>query len=227
MNINFKNLASIIFLIFMQLSLFAQKDVTQFMGIPVDGYKSEMIQKLKEKGFTVSKIQDDILEGEFNGMTVRVYVVTNNNKVWRIMVSQVNNEDEAAIRIRYNNLLTQFQNNKKYIPLSDSQFKNYKIAEDEDISYEIAVHKKRYDAVFYQKPLTSDSTVQPKDSTSVRDTLNQKDYEKLSSGSQRFDKELGISINKPVWFTIFEYAGKYYISIYYDNELNKANGDDL
>ena len=123
MNIKLKNFATIIFLLFMQLSLFAQKDVTQFMGIPVDGYKSEMIQKLKEKGFTVSKIQDDILEGEFNGMNVRVFVVTNNNKVWRIMVYQVNNEDEAAIRIRYNNLLNQFHNNKKY-----------KIGEDQDIS---------------------------------------------------------------------------------------------
>ena len=31
--------------------LYAQKDVTQFLGIPVDGSKSEMIQKLKAKGY--------------------------------------------------------------------------------------------------------------------------------------------------------------------------------
>ena len=30
----------------------AQTDVTKFLGIPVDGYKSEMMRKLKSKGFT-------------------------------------------------------------------------------------------------------------------------------------------------------------------------------
>ena len=30
-------------------TVFAQKEVTKFLGIPVDGYKSEMIQKLKAK----------------------------------------------------------------------------------------------------------------------------------------------------------------------------------
>ncbi len=30
----------------------AQNDVTQFLGIPIDGTKSEMIYKLKSKGFT-------------------------------------------------------------------------------------------------------------------------------------------------------------------------------
>ena len=29
-----------------------EKDVTKFLGIPVDGYKPAMIEKLKAKGFT-------------------------------------------------------------------------------------------------------------------------------------------------------------------------------
>jgi hypothetical protein len=32
---------------------------------------------------------------------------------------------------------------------------------------------------------------------------------------------------KSVWFMIDEFAGKYYIVMYYDNEYNKANGEDL
>ena len=34
-------------------------------------------------------------------------------------------------------------------------------------------------------------------------------------------------MKKSVWFRIFENMGKYYVSIYYDNEYNKANGEDL
>lgn len=61
---------------------FAQKkDVTKFLGIPVDGTKTEMIQKLKAKGFTYNQ-RLDCLEGEFNGREVKIFVVTNNNKVY-------------------------------------------------------------------------------------------------------------------------------------------------
>lgn len=62
----------------------AQKDVTRFLGIPVDGTKTEMIQKLKAKGFRPTTYDKETLEGEFNGRDVYVSVVTNNNKVWRI-----------------------------------------------------------------------------------------------------------------------------------------------
>ena len=33
--------------------------------------------------------------------------------------------------------------------------------------------------------------------------------------------------NKSVWFMIAERFGKYYICMYYDNEYNKADGEDL
>jgi hypothetical protein len=40
---------------------------------------------------------------------------------------------------------------------------------------------------------------------------------------------LGLDIidKKSVWFRISEYYGKYYIVMYYDNEYNHANGEDL
>ena len=35
------------------------------------------------------------------------------------------------------------------------------------------------------------------------------------------------AIKKPVWFIITENYGKYLITMYYDNEYNRANGEDL
>ncbi len=32
---------------------------------------------------------------------------------------------------------------------------------------------------------------------------------------------------KLVWFMISDFHGEYYISMYYDNEYNRANGEDL
>lgn len=32
---------------------------------------------------------------------------------------------------------------------------------------------------------------------------------------------------RPVWFMISDFYGKYYIIMYYDNEYNRANGEDL
>ena len=124
-----------------------EKDVTKFLGIPVDGFKSEMIQKLKEKGFVLSTYED-ALEGEFNGVSVSLSVVTNNNKVYRVVVIDNNNSSEADIKIRFNNLCRQFENNSRYVNASG---KSYELIDDEQISYEMIVHKKRYEAAYYQK----------------------------------------------------------------------------
>lgn len=55
--------------------------------------------------------------------------------------------DEAQIKIRFNNLVSQFENNKRYFPLD-----KYTLSDEEDISYEMTVHNKNYDAYFYQVP---------------------------------------------------------------------------
>ena len=147
-----KNLLTVVMLFVFSTALYAQKDVTKFLGIPVDGTKTAMIQKLKAKGFQYNS-SGDYLTGEFNGRDVRISVVTNNNKVYRIMVVDDNNSDETSIKIRFNTLCRQFENNKKYIPLGD-----YTLSEEEDISYEMTVNNKRYEAVYYQQPEITDST---------------------------------------------------------------------
>lgn len=65
------------------ITMCAQKDVTTFLGIPVDGYKAEMKQKLIAKGYVPQKVGTyEFLKGEFNGEDVQVTIVTNNNKVY-------------------------------------------------------------------------------------------------------------------------------------------------
>ena len=134
------------------MATMAQKDVTKFLGIPVDGNKSEMVRKLKSKGFTQNPYADGVLTGKFNGMDVNVHIATNNDKVCRIMVCDANTMDETSIRIRFNVLCEQFKNNSKYCSFSEE---DPKLKEDENISYEMTVHKKRYEAVFYQLPDTT------------------------------------------------------------------------
>ena len=182
-------------------SVFAQKEVTKFMGIPVDGSPTEMVKKLKAKGF---KTDEDFMQaiklggfdwdgpewliGRFNGTKVRVSLDVEQNKVWRIYLSDKDNRDETQIKIRFNTLVRQFEGNGKYVPYDDEQT----IADDEDISYQMTVNKKQYEAYFLQKG--EDGTVDTK---------------------------------RWVWFTISHSSRGYYITMFYDNKYNEADGSDL
>ena len=214
------------------LSLYAQNDVTTFLGIPVDGFKSEMRQKLIAKGFTPKKVgTKEYLEGEFNGTDVLIYIVTNNNKVYRIMVCDANTQDEANIKIRFNKLVNQFENNKRYTALDQ-----YTISDTEDISYEMLVHKKNFDALFYQNP-----DMEKVDTLALQNKIREQLLEKykpeqLENPTEEMNQEvqaiamrigMDMIFKKPVWFRICESYGEYYITMYYDNEYNHANGEDL
>lgn len=224
MNKYYINLLLVFIMLISAENVSAQKDVTKFLGIPVDGYKPEMIEELKSKGFTISPYKKDVLVGEFNGTDVNIHIVTNNNKVYRIMVADVNTIEETDIKIRFNNLLRQFQNNKNYLNTSDSSILNYTIPGNEDISYEILVNKKRYEAIFYQKSVDYDSLEIEMGNLFKKETINDADTERLSVIMK---KMIDNSFNKVVWFMISELNGKYSITMFYDNEYNKAKGDDL
>lgn len=180
-----KKILSVAFLLMLSVALYAQKEVTKFLGIPVDGSKASMIQKLKNKGF-VYNTSSDWLEGEFNGHRVNVYVATNNNRVCRIMVCDKNTYDEGQIKIRYNTLCRQFADNQKYVPISAEE-----LSERENISYEMTVNNKQYQAAYAQLPADDDLT------------------------------------KRLVWFTITKFYAEYCITMFYDNEFNRAHGEDL
>ena len=214
------------------LSLYAQNDVTTFLGIPVDGFKSEMRQKLIAKGFTPKKVgNNEYLEGEFNGTDVHIFIATNNNKVYRIMVCDANTQDEANIKIRFNKLVNQFENNKRYTALDQ-----YTISDTEDISYEMLFHKKTFDALFYQNP-----DMEKVDTLALQNKIREQLLEKykpeqLENPTEEMNQEvqaiamrirMDMFFKKPVWFRICKFDGEYYIAMYYDNEYNHANGEDL
>ena len=209
------------------VAIYAQKDVTTFLGIPIDGFKSEMKQKLIAKGYSPKKFgSNEFLEGEFNGVDVRLYIGTNNNKVYRIMVCDANTRSEADIKTRFNRLVSQFENNKRYVSLED-----YTLSEDEDISYEMTVHDKKYEAIFYQKVDTLFLKEQVRN-----ELLKTYSEEQLENPAEEITKEatniamrisMDLIFKKPVWFRICENYGEYYITIFYDNEYNHADGEDL
>lgn len=141
-----KKIIGLFFAVLFSAGLYAQEDVIKFLGIPVDGTKQEMIQKLKSKGFTYNQ-QEGVLEGEFNGEEVNIAVQTKNSKVWRLAIADKKYRSERQIKKRFNTLVAQFENNSKYIPLLGSQTIN----ENENISYEISFHDKKYLAAFIPK----------------------------------------------------------------------------
>ena len=208
----------------------AQTDVTKFLGIPVDGNKSDMMRKLKSKGFTPSPYAEGVLIGKFNGMDVNVHIATNNDKVCRIMVCDENTMDEANIRIRFNVLCEQFKNNSKYCSLSEE---DPRIKDDESISYEMTVNNKRYDAIFYQLPDTTAANYTEEIQSLIYSKYTK---EQLENPSEEISQDiytmaamyaLEKATKKPVWFMISENYGEYYITMFYDNEYNRANGEDL
>ena len=232
-----KRLLSLAMVVMFTMIAYAQKDVTTFLGIPVDGTKAEMKKKLIEKGF-VAKITDgeEYLEGKFNGASVNIYISTNRNKVWRVVVEEPCTFDENQIKIRYNTLLRQFQNNSHYLPVGYSP-----IPEDERIGYEIKYNKKTYNTIFYQRPdydkIMRDAPEPDEFQNKVIQELMKKyTLEQLQDPTEEMLQDYNhakdvvmksIFLNKCVWFRILASLEGYYIVIFYDNKYNQPNGEDL
>lgn len=142
------------------------------------------------------------------------------------MVCDVVTRSEADIKTRFNRLVSQFENNKRYVSLDD-----YTLSETEDISYEMTVHNKKYEAIFYQKVDTLALKEQVRN-----EILKTYSEEQLENPTEEITKEatsiamrisMDLIFKKPVWFRICENYGEYYITIFYDNEYNHADGEDL
>ena len=139
-----KKIVLSIILCVMTFAAIAQDNNTiKFLGIPIDGNKKEMISKLQAKGYKYDAASDALF-GEFNGINAAISIQTVNNRVWRIAIVDADlNSDEVNIKIRYNRLFEQLSNNGKYEVAYGSI-----LGEEEDISYEMTFHDKRYEATF-------------------------------------------------------------------------------
>jgi hypothetical protein len=224
-NILIKTL-QIFILVCLPFKSFSQNDITQFLDIPVDGFKSDMIQKLKSKGYTLIPNSDGMLEGEFNGTNVKLSLNTNNNKVWRVNVFESKFTDETNIKIKFNNLIRQFADNQRYYKQDDTIITKFIIPKDEDLSYQISVKKKRYEANFFQKTIKYDSLLKEKETLLAKGKLNDEDMDKLLK--IKVDIIFNSYSDKLVWFMIDDDGyNKYRILIFYENIKNKANGEGL
>ena len=240
-----KLLSFIIGILIMCSTVFGQSESTlKFLGIPVDGSKSEMVEVLKSKGFEYDS-ESDFLIGDFNGKKSEIGIVENHGKVYRVVVFDANTYDAGEIRIRFNNLIHQFENNDKYFYIVPNDI----IPEDEDIHYEILVNKKQYIAEFRYNPLYGNDELRDRlineaveesklflEEKKDEKTIDGITYGEFYSDKDNYDqlisaqvslKVIQMSKNSSVWFKIFEHYGKYYIGLYYDNLLNAPNGEDL
>jgi len=229
-----EKILSVIILLTCSLTTLAQKEIIKFMGIPVDGSKKDMIQKLKAKGLEYDN-EIDLLTGEFNGEKVNIFVATQSNRVWRIVVADAIERDEHDIKIRFNNLYDQFNNNPKYVPkLEDNDY----ISEDINLAYEIKVRNKRFDAGFMQmtnpkNPQNAPEKIQQELTQKINEICPAEEFiAKSEKEKEEITKEAAMSIvqeaaMRSVWFMISEKYGKFSLILFYDNEYNNAHGEDL
>lgn len=198
--------------------LYAQKDVTEFLGIPVDGTKQQMIENLKAKGFVYDS-QADVLSGEFNGEEVSISIQTQGNKVWRVTVVDENYRDETQIKIRFNKLVRQFENKESYLEyiapsfvlafkegmiqrgflseeeapeIFDDFLYDQTISDDENIGNGIMLEKKQYEAVFHQLSKSIDKDL--KDITDkfyegLKELQNSDEYKELAELKSQYTEE--------------------------------------
>lgn len=193
-------------LMLLTLSLSAQDNVMKFMGIPIDGPKSEMISKLEEKGFAPEQIEIDLenaennvikyggeinegrvrerdgeyfMHGYFDGARCKLIIMSYKSKVYKIVV---------AFEDSYKNKLNAFM-----------AFNNY--AE--------RLNNKYYDESNFYKPLDYSGELRL-----------DADYFNMFIDKQ---KKGGVTLH----ITYPEVNMEYHIIIEYLNVVNMPNGEDL
>ena len=230
----FKKLLISLSIALLSILSFAQTPGTiKFLGVPVDGSKTEVIRQLRGKGFTYNA-SDGVLTGKFNGIVSNVLISENYGRVDRIFIADSETRTAAQIRIRFNNLIMQFRENEKYVELDE----NIEISDREDIDYEMTVHNKEYSASFYLNPVYGWTDKEKEElaldtAAELKARIDAGQFGNVSSdqiGTLLRDaitlKVLGM-IQGQVWFKIAKAHGEYYLCIYYDNLKNRPNGEDL
>ena len=209
---------------------YSQNFPIKFMGIPVTGTRSDFIKSLQTKGFSTNSYTGK-LHGQFNGIWVELSIHTNKDKVDRIIITNDKPFTEQDIKNQYNTLVDEFNNNKKYINPGETV---YTIPEEENISYEIAAHNKRYEATYYQMIDMNNHNDYDEftkyfyskvDSSELSKLPQNEKLEKIKEVSGTYIAE--VVPKRVVWFMIKQHYNDYYINLYYDNEYNRPHGEDL
>lgn len=142
-----KRLLSISVALMLAISLQAQSNVTSFMGVPVNGSKTKVIQQLKSKGL-VAGVGDIDMMGVVDGRICLVNILTHKSKAYRIMVIEKDaTTDVNAIIKRYNNLIETYRNDST---MTEYEYNRAVTSRDMPF-YEDYIHSGVYYAEFFQK----------------------------------------------------------------------------
>lgn len=131
--------------------------------------------------------------------------------------------------IRYGRIFSRNQGDRSMIL---AVTRSHHIPESEDLSYEMLVHNKRYEAAYHQAPDTTicypknlrDIVV--KEAKEKGEDVTGQDIDKLVQ-SKKVELYVENMWRNSVWFMIDEKYGDYKIIMFYDNEYNHADGEDL
>lgn len=208
-NLNFKTMRKLVLalLMLLTLSLSAQeKDVIKFMGIPVDGTKSQMISKLEEKGFVtvegIRRIEDAEKELERLGGEVTGGKMRENDQDY-FMDGYFDGKRCTIVLFSYKSIVYKIS-----VFLEDSYKKKFD-AFFRFNDYAEKLQKKYYDENNYYKPLD------------YSDELNlDADYFNMFIDKQ---KKGGVILH----ITYPQTNMEYHIFIEYLNIANMPNGEDL
>jgi len=116
--------------------------------------------------------------------------------------------------------------NDKYL----STFGTKPIPEDEDISYEMSVNNKRYDAGFYFSPMYNNKELDSEVEKNAYEVFTPEQREYLGDDAIKINylqEHHPSLLNGIVWFMISKEYNDYYILLYYDNLDNRPHGEDL
>lgn len=215
-----------ILLLFFSCFICNGQNTIDFLGIPVDGRKSDVVASLKNKGFRYDSTHD-CLDGIFNGREVSIMVHENNGVVDRVMVWYP--VPTALAKDAFNNLLSQFLSSDKYVSENNSY-----IPEDENISFELK-HGKKYGAAFYPDPFVEGGDKQFQDliaQTTAKHVLDIIESGELENPTEeRIDALSNIISTRliintatgVVWFSLVDSPSEAdcIMYIYYDNMKNQ------
>lgn len=193
----------------------SDNETLTFLGIPIDGSKTEMIRQLEGKGFKYERMLD-LLTGKINGEESFVFIQEHEGKVYRVDVSDTEVFTKEQVIIRYNNLLSQFKQDSRYGELEEY----LPIPEEEDISYEMRIHKKVYAAVFC---LIRDLSEEEMEAIAAKAKGIEDENELASYLAKAFIEG---TIPGRIWFEIKENKGEYWIQIYFENRRNRPREED-
>ena len=88
------------------------------------------------------------------------------------------------------------------------------------------VHDKEYTALFYQHPKEIEDWY-VNELKNIIENKRLTEEEKETKTQELQERDVSKWKHKIVWVKIIEIYGEYLIAIYYENELNQANGEDL